>query len=162
MQYLKLVNEGRRVYETDFLSSVYNITDLSDYIVNKCVLDKQPITNIQLQNILYCIQRAFLKQNRIAFNRAIEAWKFGPVVPEAYYRYCGFGAMPITMTYNSTLIMNSIDRQIIDNIIESKRNLEPWEWENEIRKPLGAWATTRAKHKNNNDIIPASLIKQLD
>lgn len=32
-----------------------------------------------------------------AFPDAIEAWQFGPVVPNVYYYYCGFGAMPISI-----------------------------------------------------------------
>ena len=71
--------------------------DLSKYIVTKCAVDDCPISNLQLQKILYYIQKYFLKHDSIAFYDDIEAWQFGPVVPSSYYRFCGFGAMPIDL-----------------------------------------------------------------
>lgn len=35
---------------------MYSAVDLAKYIINKCVKDEVPISNIQLQMILYCIQ----------------------------------------------------------------------------------------------------------
>ena len=40
---------------------MYSAVDLAKYIINKCVKDEVPISNIQLQMILYCIQKEFLK-----------------------------------------------------------------------------------------------------
>ena len=45
----------------------YSAVDLSKYIVYKCITDGRPISNMQLQKILYYIQREFLKNDRIAF-----------------------------------------------------------------------------------------------
>ena len=69
--------------------------ELAQYIVNKCIYDGHPITNMQLQNILFCIQKDYLQHGRIAFNDDFEAWTFGPCIPEVFYHYSGFGAMPI-------------------------------------------------------------------
>ena len=42
--------------------NMYKAIDLSKYIVSKCVRDNIPISNLQLQKILYYIQREFLNQ----------------------------------------------------------------------------------------------------
>lgn len=68
---------------------MYNAIDLSKYIVSKCVTDGHPISNLQLQKILYYIQKDFLQRDEVAFSDNIEAWQFGPVVPNVYYHYCG-------------------------------------------------------------------------
>lgn len=65
--------------------------------LSKCILDNCPITNLQLQRILYLVQRNFLqKRGCPAFEDSIQAWQFGPVIPCVYYYFCGFGAMPIS------------------------------------------------------------------
>ena len=56
--------------------------DVAKYMVTKCVQDKCPISNLQVQKILYFIQKDFLQNGSEAFSDDIEAWQFGPVVPE--------------------------------------------------------------------------------
>ena len=46
---------------------MYNALDLSKYIVSKCIEDSHPIRNLQLQEILYYIQKDFLQRDEIAF-----------------------------------------------------------------------------------------------
>lgn len=70
---------------------MYDVIELSEYIITKCKNDGCPIKNIQLQFILYAIQEQFLKQNRLAFENDFEAWKFGVCCPDAFYRFCGHG-----------------------------------------------------------------------
>ena len=54
------------------------VLELSKYIVMKCIKDNHPISNLQLQKILYYIQREFLqKLGMLAFSESIEAWPFG-------------------------------------------------------------------------------------
>lgn len=103
--------------------------DLSKYIITKCAKEKKPISNLQLQKILYCIQADYLKNKykyKIAFYDSIYAWKWGPVVPKAYYRFCGHGGMPITTEYKNIDIEQE-DKDIIDPIVEYLRDLPPWE-----------------------------------
>ena len=52
---------------------MYSALELSKYIVTKCINDGKPISNLQLQKILYYIQRDFLKQGEPAFSATIEA-----------------------------------------------------------------------------------------
>ena len=98
---------------------MYRAIELSKYIVSKCIDDGFPISNLQLQKILYYIQRDFLRIGKPAFPDAIEAWQFGPVVPNVYYYYCGFGAMPISIPEEKPWI-SIADRPIIDKIVENK------------------------------------------
>ncbi len=139
--------------------NVYAV-DLSKYIITKCVEDDCPISNLQLQKILYYIQKYFLKHDSIAFPDEIEAWQFGPVVPNSYYRFCGFGAMPITNQYTVNCIVDKEAKQIVDHIIEEKRVLDPWQMVQETHKPNGAWATIYQNGKGNHHTIPVDLIKE--
>lgn len=137
---------------------MYAAIDLAKYIVSKCIADKCPISNLQLQKILYYIQRDFLRRDDIAFADAIEAWQFGPVVPKVYYRYGGFGAMPISFVREDYEV-DAADRPIIDAIVEAKRELYPWDLVRETHQPGGAWAQTYKDGLGNRQVIPIGVIR---
>ena len=98
---------------------MYAALDLSKYIVFKCIKDRHPISNLQLQKILYYIQKEFLNKNDYAFLDDIEAWQFGLVVPNVYYHFCGFGAMTISSSCD-TFSIGDHDKSIVDKIVEEK------------------------------------------
>lgn len=138
---------------------MYQAIVLAKYIVTKCTREGHPISNLQLQKILYYIQEYYVKHNNQAFVDDIEAWQFGPVVPAVYYRFCGFGAMPITSQYDETIL--SKDQFMVDPIVEEKRLLCPWDMVNDTHRPGGAWEQTYQKGKGNGKVIPLSLIKDV-
>lgn len=138
---------------------MYTAMDLSKYVIQKCIDDNQPISNLQLQKILYYIQKDFLRRGDIAFQDEFEAWQFGPVVPDVYYRYCGNGAMPITFEFGNSSV-DSFDAFYIDRIVEMKRMLAPWDLVRETHKADGAWAKTYQDGKGSHHVIPITLIKE--
>lgn len=139
--------------------------DLAKYIVNKCINDDYPISNLQLQKILYYIQKDFLDRDEKAFDDSIEAWQFGPVVPEVYYHYCGYGAMPISMSFGEDYdeylneLENKEDVEKINKIVEEKRKLDPWTMVAETHKKGGAWDKTYNNGLGNHAVIQNELIK---
>jgi uncharacterized phage-associated protein len=130
---------------------------VAKYIINKCTEDKCPVSNLQLQKILYYIQKEFLQQGANAFSEEIEAWQFGPVVPEVYRQYCGFGALPIRMKYLVCIESNS--KNIMNPIIEKKRILNPWDLVDDTHSPGKAWDLTFKGGLGDHQIIPKELIK---
>ena len=140
---------------------MYTAIDLSKYIVAKCIKDACPISNLQLQKILYYIQKKFLQTKNIAaFSDNIEAWQFGPVVPSVYYHFCGFGAMPISILRREVnWSIESADILVIDAIVEEKRILNPWDMVEETHKPDGAWAQIYKDGLGNRRITPIDLIR---
>jgi len=138
---------------------MYEARELAKSIVSKCIADNCPISNLQLQKILYYIQREFLQSNRgPAFNNVIEAWQFGPVVPDVYYYFCGSGAMPIFM-FRGTCDRSAWEDSTVRSIVESKRVLYPWDLVAETHKPGGAWDQIYQDGKGNHQTIPMNLIR---
>lgn len=138
---------------------------LAKYVVDKCIEDSEPISNLQLQKILYYIQRNFLKRGDPAFDDDIEAWQFGPVVPEVYYNFCGFGAMPISFLIDNidedALFKDNTDaKQLVDTIVEEKRKLKPWDMVEDTHQKGGAWDTVYKGGEGNKKVIPRTLIKE--
>lgn len=136
----------------------YTAMNMAKYIIDKCTKDQHPISNLQLQKILYYVQKAFLQNGRVAFGDDIEAWQFGPVVPEVYYQYCGFGAMPIRMNYEVDISEEDVSR--IDPIVEVKRSLNPWDMVEDTHMDGKAWAEIYNNGLGNHRIIPKDLIRR--
>lgn len=139
---------------------MYTARQVSSYIIKKCVNDREPISNLQLQKILYFIQRDYLRSDigNPAFNDDFEAWRFGPVIPEVYYDYSGFGSMAIDMWDNEPDIMLT-DKVLIDPVIEEKRNLDPWDLVEQTHKNGGAWALTYQNGNGYKKVIEKELIR---
>ena len=135
--------------------------DLAKYIVNKCTCDEKPISNLQLQKILYNIQKEFLSIDNKAFCDEIEAWQFGPVVPNVYYYFCGFGAMPISSNYDVSMgEYDDSEITLINTIVEDKRKLNPWDLVEETHRVGGAWHEIYQNGSGNRCPIPENLIRE--
>ena len=137
----------------------YEAVHIAKYIINKCTIDQHPISNLQLQKILYCIQRYFLKNDMLAFDDDFEAWQFGPVIPEVYYLFCGFGAIRIRMKYD--LDIGSDYAALINPIIERKRLLNPWDWSEDINATGKAWDKVYSNGSGNHKVIPKQIVKNI-
>lgn len=137
----------------------YEAVHIAKYIINKCTIDQHPISNLQLQKILYCIQRDFLKNDMLAFDDDFEAWQFGPVIPEVYYLFCGFGAIRIRMKYD--LDIGSDYAALINSIIERKRLLNPWDWSEDINATGKAWDKVYSNGSGNHKVIPKQIVKNI-
>lgn len=141
------------------LAGKYAAEDVASYIVNKCVHDAKKITNLQLQKIMYYIQRDFLqKQNRALFKDEIEAWTYGPVVPAVYSRYCGFGSSDLYDIEEPDTTFDADEQRIIDAIVEEKRALWPWAMVNDTHKKGGAWDRIYRDGLGEHSIIPKEVI----
>lgn len=137
---------------------MYKAEQVAGYIVKKCVSDGQPISNLQLQKILYYVQLSFLKTSGALFEDDFEAWQFGPVVPAVYYKYSAYGSMPIDI-FESKYHLDSDSMAIIDPIVDEKRELNPWDLVKETHRNDGAWDRIFQHGKGNRQVIPKQLIK---
>ena len=133
-----------------------NALDVAKYIISKCNQEQEPVSNLQLQKILYIIQKTFLQVGSQAFEDDFEAWQIGPVIREVYNQYCGFGGSKIRLSYPDAQISDEF-REITDFIIISKRKFAPWELTEEALD--AAWKQTYSNGAGNYRYIPKSLIK---
>lgn len=78
----------------------YDVLEIARYVVNYCNEHNYDITNLKLQKILYFIQANFLVNKGVGnpcFSAEIEAWSFGPVVPEVYREFKKYGNAQIPL-----------------------------------------------------------------
>ena len=132
--------------------------DIADYIVNKCSEDGEPISNLQLQKILYFIQRDSLrKTGKPAFAESVEAWQFGPVVPGVYYSFAHWGGSPIVPHRPKKPEIE--DRERVDEIVDAERGKSVWDLVRLTHRPDGAWSQIYGKGEGRGHAIPTELIR---
>lgn len=120
--------------------------NVAKYVVTKCVRDGVPITNLQLQKILYFIQCEFLKKTREPlFAENFEAWKLGPVIPEVYYAFCGYGAMKISREYKFDAIAEE-KQKLLDQKIDELRKLSASQLVSRSHEEGKAWSRVYGEH----------------
>ena len=139
----------------------YRVMDIAKYILNKCVADNCPISNLQLQKILYYVQREFLqKKGCPCFEEELEAWQFGPVAPTVYYKYCGFGSLKIREASSDIFQIPETDKNMINAIVDQKKEKMPWELVNDTHEEGKAWARVYQDGEGYKEVIPKVMIQK--
>ncbi|MBO8415614.1 MAG: DUF4065 domain-containing protein [Proteobacteria bacterium] len=77
---------------------------LAHLIINFAREQGRPVSNLQLQKLMYFCQLASYKSigKRLIDDYCFEVWRFGPVIPGVYYQYAMYGSMPIGIHYSET------------------------------------------------------------
>jgi uncharacterized phage-associated protein len=139
---------------------MFDVVELSWFILKKCADNGTPISNLQLQKMLYFLQKINLEKKGIPlFNEKIRAWQFGPVVREAYYTFSAFSSLRIIPTeYNPNPKNIVLDDFLLDEITK-RANQKPWDLVDETHQAGKAWDKIYKNGKGNDKVIPLELIK---
>lgn len=99
---------------------MYNALDIARYIIKHENSADRSVSNLRLQKLLYFVQAQFLvSKHEPCFNGRMEAWNFGPVVPEVYHEYKMFGSTNIPDSLSdSNINLSDQDRTLIDKILD--------------------------------------------
>lgn len=96
----------------------YNAEEVAKYFIYLASLslpgnEREGISNLKLQKILYFAQAYFLvKQKRPLFRNKIEAWAYGPVIPSVYRTYKKHGSNAIISRSDGSSL-TEVDKEIL-------------------------------------------------
>lgn len=140
---------------------MYNAVDVADYIVVRCANSGRPVTNLQLQKILYYVQLNFLRRfNTCAFEDDIQALRHGPAVKEVYYKYSTWGRHEIVpkalQTAKETFLEKDVE--LIDRVTDACVLLDPWELVERSHKVGGPWQ--QSFNGELDRIIPKEVMRK--
>jgi len=107
-------------------TNLYKANEVAKYLIylsSKNVIgdhnEREGITNLKLQKILYLAQAYFLsKFDKPLFDDQIEAWTYGPVIPTIYHLYKLCGNTPIIDIEDKSKISQE-DKIILDKVWDS-------------------------------------------
>lgn len=99
---------------------MYKAKEIAKYIVCLAQENGDIITNLKLQKLLYYAQAWFLVNNgnKRLFKDDIQAWQYGPVVPDVYNEYQQFGRKPIEIDCNIEKDFNNICDEVKEYLNE--------------------------------------------
>lgn len=126
--------------------------DIARYIIITENQNDTPISNLRLQKLMYFVQASLVTAKRnLYFCNGMQAWKYGPVIPEIYKEYRFYGSQNIIeeIEYDDMKICTD-DKEIIDSTLQFLRDLstshlieishkqDPWidSWRNEETKEI--------------------------
>jgi uncharacterized phage-associated protein len=95
--------------------------DVAGFFLDYSQKTDEAITNMRLNKLLYFAYGLHLSRTgESLFNETIEAWEFGPVVPDVYHRYKSFREHPIGVQ-QIVLDRNDFSEQEYESLIETAR-----------------------------------------
>ena len=116
---------------------MYDAMDIAEYVLDYCENTlKETITILQLQKLLYYIQGGFIsKTGSIIFDNKIEAWQYGPVIPDVYYWFNKFISEPI-INVKSSVKLDKNEEKIIKEIVSDKIKIDAWKLVSQVHEEL--------------------------
>ena len=141
------------------MAARYTANNIAGYVVSRCIDDGHPISNLQLQKILYFSQVGFYaKFKRPRCDDDFEAWQYGPVIRDVYRRYFMWGGSKIRECFDSVPAVTGAEAGIAYEIAKSKRDLYPWDLVNETHSKGSPWDLVFNGGCGDGDVIPKNLI----
>ena len=128
---------------------MYTALEIAKYIINKCLELNRPISNLQLQKILYYVQGEYIKKTNgeVLFKDKIVAWGHGPSVPSVYFEYNNYCSSEIVVRQNN-IELNQLVMDIIDPIINEKSSYSSWSLV-EMTQKENPWINTFVPNSTN-------------
>ena len=140
---------------------MYNAVDVASYIVGRCANLGRPVTNLQLQKILYYVQLNFLRRfDEFDFWDDIQEQRDGKAVKEVYYKYNIWGRHEIVprAVQAAKETFSEKDRELVDRVTDACLLLDPWELEERSQKAGGLWH--QSFDGNLEKVIPKEVMRE--
>lgn len=107
-------------------AKTYNASEVAKYFIylaSKNIIgdnnEREGITNLKLQKILYLAQAYYLaKLDKPLFGDKIQAWTYGPVVSDVYHHYKSEGSKAIILVDDNSNL-SSEDKVVLEKIWDS-------------------------------------------
>lgn len=137
------------------VNKIYNVLDISKYIINYSIDNHHPVSNLKLQKLLYYVQANFLiNKNKPCFVQDIVHWRHGPVVTESYSAFRKYFNDNISSNQNMDMnLIEDSDRELIEHVVKAYKNMDPWDMVAKTHEE-NPWNDTE-----RNDIITNYSIK---
>lgn len=137
----------------------YSAMDIAKYAVSRQYKTGRPISNLQLQKMLYFLQVVFASKNgSLLFPDQFEAWPYGPVIREVYVEFADCGGFPIRREFDI-----DIDHQtklFLNAGIDTLAKKSPWDLVRISHAEGSPWDIVYNREGRHKGAIPNGLIMQ--
>ncbi|NYZ24121.1 SocA family protein [Azospirillum sp. ROY-1-1-2] len=139
---------------------LHDARDVANQIIRRAAMHRRTLTPMQVLKLVYMSQGWMLGlYGRPLFSQSVEAWQYGPVIPDVYHALKGYGSSPVLATINCP--QEHYDPQeidIINQVVDIYKDWNGIELSNWTHQPGSPWHTTW--HINGrNSTIPIDTIQ---
>ena len=134
-----------------------NVYDVANFFVEMTnATEDDTITNLKLNKLMYFAQGCFLaRTGKRLFPEDIEAWTYGPVVPEVYHKYkvCGRNAIE---SVDDDFTVDSFTEEELETLIDVMREMAKYTSSTLVsitHREDSPWS-----HTNESNVISDSLL----
>lgn len=142
-------------------SSSHNALEVANAFLRLAKRENKPLTNMQLQKLVYIAHGFYLALlNDPLFDDEIEAWDFGPVIPNLYHKLKKYGAGEVTdvLPVENEIESNSPESKIIDTVWDSYKEYSAEELSAMTHNNATPWNQVWKKGERHS-IIPDAIIR---
>jgi len=139
---------------------------IADLILRLAKEEREELTPMKLMKLTYIANGwSLASRDEALFNETIEAWKYGPVMPELYYVTKQFGGNPIPLNKIDDNVPDTLKDKLgeevisfVEKIYNAYKDNTAVELSNLTHRPGTPWDEIHQYGKIK--VIPPSLIKK--
>lgn len=100
--------------------------DIADYIILKAKELNKPVSNLNLQKIMYFLNVEYLleKNENLITDKQFEKWSYGPVIRQVYSQYSCYGSEEINEVPTYTYLVREKDQYEVKNYDFNRKDFE--------------------------------------
>lgn len=137
----------------------HSAMEIARYAVDRRYGNGKPISNLQLQKILYFLQIIFVSTTgELLFADQFEAWPYGPVIRDVYVEFSDCGGFPIKCSF-PTEVDDSV-RSFLDAGVDMLAEKSPWDLVRISHADGSPWDIVYNQRGQHKGTIPNELIMQ--
>lgn len=128
-----------------------------------CARRDWAVSNLMLQKILYLAHGSYLAEkgaDHPLVNDDFEAWRYGPVIPDLYYKFRVFGSSPIEEyilhRVNVENGRHEDEKKYLEEVTDLLENKTPSQLVSMTHAKQGAWE--QCYEAGSRNIIPNDMI----
>lgn len=139
---------------------MYSAVQVARYIIDFCYSIGRPVSNLELQKIMYFLQVVFWRTyKRELIKEDFCAWRYGPVIPTIYNMYSGYGGNLIKSRYADNYI-DSKYKTFLNGYIRLLESKGPWTLVDMTHAQGSPWYQVYDNGFGDGHIISRELIKK--
>jgi len=117
------------------------------------------LTPLKLVKLVYlCEGWSLALRDKSIIREEVEAWQYGPVIPELYAKIRHFKATPVTHLDSGEDVLSPDQEELIKSVYDAYKHLSGMQLSDLTHQAGTPWSKTWDK-RNRKQVIPTSLIK---
>lgn len=139
--------------------SQVNAATVASHLLDIAKIENVPLTPLKLMKLVYlCEGWSLALRDSSIIREEVEAWQYGPVIPELYQLIKHFRASPVNQIVCSTEALSEEQMSLCQSVYNSYKHLTGIQLSDLTHQPGTPWSAVWQKNTSNNT-IPTSMIK---